>query len=478
MSHLTSIEALNARVQHDLEFLNYPSRVWVTDQENIYNVIIVGAGQAGLATAFGLSRQGISGVLVLDDNPMGMEGPWETYARMETLRTPKEVTGPDLGIPSLTFRAWYEAQFGEAAWHALSKIPKEQWMAYLRWYRQVLDLPVRNNAKVAQILPPAVNEIFTVQLTNGEQLRARRVVWATGMAGGGTWVIPEFISQVLPKDRYAHTAEDIDFAALQGKRIAVLGAGASAFDNAATALEHGAANVHLCFRRRELPRVNPYRWMEFSGFLQHQADLPDAERWAFTKHILDLNQPPPQETFLRTAKHAGFHLHPSSQWQALTNRPEGVSIDVLRLDGARYSLEVDFVIVGTGFEVNLDRRPELDKIAPDVARWADCYTPPPDLADMRLGQFPYLGKHFEWRERKPGSAPHLRHLYDLTFGALPSMGLSGASISGLGFAVPRLVRGIAQSFYCEDSQHFYDALTSYSEPELTADVSSVIYDPE
>lgn len=45
------------------------------------------------------------------------------------------IAGPDLGVASLTFQAFYEAKYGEAAWDALDKIPKEEWMAYLMWYR-------------------------------------------------------------------------------------------------------------------------------------------------------------------------------------------------------------------------------------------------------------------------------------------------------------------------------------------------------
>jgi len=38
--------------------------------------------------------------------PEGREGVWVTFARMPTLRSPKDQTGPDLGLPSLTFEAW------------------------------------------------------------------------------------------------------------------------------------------------------------------------------------------------------------------------------------------------------------------------------------------------------------------------------------------------------------------------------------
>ena len=54
---------------------------------------------------------------------------------------------------------------------------------------------------------------------------------------------------------------------LRGKRVAVIGAGASAFDNAATALEAGAAEVHLFCRRAEIQVIQPYRWLTFRGFL-------------------------------------------------------------------------------------------------------------------------------------------------------------------------------------------------------------------
>ena len=85
--------------------------------------------------------------------PMGFEGPWVTYARMETLRSPKVLTGPAAGIPSLTFRAWFVAQFGAMAWEALDKIPRVMWMDYLRWYRTVLALPVENDVEVRRIRP-------------------------------------------------------------------------------------------------------------------------------------------------------------------------------------------------------------------------------------------------------------------------------------------------------------------------------------
>jgi hypothetical protein len=118
------LAALEARIKQDLEWLALPAKRWLPQQSDAQaqNVVIIGAGMAGLAAAFALRLQGIDAVLY-DKAPKDFEGPWATTARMETLRSPKHLTGPALDIPSLTFRAWYEAQFGLEAWNTLDKIP-------------------------------------------------------------------------------------------------------------------------------------------------------------------------------------------------------------------------------------------------------------------------------------------------------------------------------------------------------------------
>jgi cation diffusion facilitator CzcD-associated flavoprotein CzcO len=108
------------------------------------DVLIVGGGQTGLAVAFQLRRSGVDRVRVVDSQAPGREGPWITFARMETLRTRKDMIGLEAGFPSLTFRAWYEARFGAETWDALDRIPRPTWMDYLLWFRSVLGLAVDN----------------------------------------------------------------------------------------------------------------------------------------------------------------------------------------------------------------------------------------------------------------------------------------------------------------------------------------------
>jgi FAD-dependent urate hydroxylase len=464
-----ALDTLVRRVERDLELLEYPRREWVTPRRSaggapIYDVIIVGAGQGGLATAFGLMRERVQNLLVVDQNPLDRAGPWLNFARMRSLRTPKHLTGPDLGIPSLTPRAWYEAQHGEGSWQALGLIPKETWADYLAWYRRTLQIPVRAETKVGALLWNEAERAWEVPVQSREaeqRLLARRVVLATGIEGSGQWQVPTMVERALPAHLYAHTRADIDFEALRGKRVAVLGAGASAFDNAATACDHGAAEVRLFFRRKQLVNVNSYRWAEFAGFLRHLGDLPDPDKWRFISQILRMGQLPPADTYRRAREHPGFSIHGGSAWKTLEVRGDGV---VITTEQERF--EVDFVIVATGFVTDLGLRPELALVEGQIARWSDRYTPPEQDANDDLLRHPYLGPSFEFTERTPGTAPYLSYLYNYTFGCLLSLGFGGASISGMKYSIPRLVSGITRSFFTEDRGLHFESLKAFAEREF------------
>jgi cation diffusion facilitator CzcD-associated flavoprotein CzcO len=127
-----ALSVLEARVRADLARTAHPEAAWLAptpapDGKPALDVLIVGAGQSGIATAFGLMRSQVTNIQVVDRSEAGREGPWFTYARMHTLRSPKQYTGPDLDIPSLTYQSWHEARFGKEDWQNLDLIPRELW---------------------------------------------------------------------------------------------------------------------------------------------------------------------------------------------------------------------------------------------------------------------------------------------------------------------------------------------------------------
>ncbi len=391
---------------------------------------------------------------------------------MVTLRTPKYVTGPDLGIPNLTFQAWYEAQWGEAAWAALKLIPKELWADYLAWYRRFLALPVRNGVKVLSIdWNPAARAWSVAVAPTGpaasgaapavatETLMARKVVLATGIDGAGRWEVPPEV-RALPKRFWAHTHEDIDFASLAGKKVGVLGAGASAFDNAATALEAGA-EVALFFRRVKLVDVNPYRWAEFTGFLKHHADLDDGQRWKFTVQFLRMGQLPPADTLARARKHPGFSLHPGSPWKEVE-----ASGETVRVTTPKGVFDFDFLIIGTGFVTDLGLRSELAAVRDKIALWSDRFTPQDEWRFEGLGRHPYLGSGGQFIPKLRDADPWVSSLFCYTYAGLPSLGFAGAFISGLKYSLPKLVDEVTRQLYREDAEVFFAGLEAYDVKEF------------
>lgn len=471
MNEHCGLADLEARLHDDLAALSYPNVEWVQpvtgpDGAPALNCAVIGAGQAGLTIAAGLQRERVTRVVLYDRAPAGREGPWLTFARMQTLRTPKELTGPDLGVPSLGFRAWWIAQHGRAAWESMSRIPRMAWMDYLVWYRRVMGLDVRNEHDLTAIVPVR-DDLLRLDFATPDGARtvyARTVVLATGSEGGGGHLVPEPIAGAVPPHRRAHTNDDFDVTRLHGKRIGILGAGASAFDLAIAALEAGAVSVDLCFRRARLPQENPRRWMESPGFLAHYAALPDARKWSYLHRLYTIGQPPPLPTFERAMALEGFRLHPMTPWdRCLCEDDDTITV----VSGAR-RFTFDFVIAGTGITSDLAMRRELDGLRSEIALWSDRFAPPPDQAHPTLARFPYLGPYGEFTERRPGRAPVLSRIHFLARPATLSLGPVAASNSALKYVGPLVVRGVSRTLMLDQAEAHWAEFVARRYDEIPA----------
>ena len=465
----SGLDELEQRVRDDLACLCYPPANWVAPNpgsEKIHDVVVIGGGMCGLVAGFALRAGGISNMRILDRSPQGYEGPWLTYARMETLRSPKQLVGPAYGIASLTFRSWYVAQFGNAAWAELDKIPRTMWMDYLLWYRKVLQIPVENEVEVKSIEPD--QGLMRLELTGAgtrdRTILARKVVMATGRDGMGHPTIPAFMAG-LDRQFWAHSSDPIDFATLRDKRVVVVGVGASAVDNAAEALEAGAKEVRHLIRRRQMPQINKLMGIGSFGFTAAFSKLDDAKRWQLMNYSLRTQTPAPRGSTLRVSRHKNAFFHFDSAVEAVRQDGNELVIDIA---GGR-QLTTDYLILGTGFSVEPLARKELQSYADRILLWRDHYTPPPGAENRELGNYPYLAPDFSFRERELGTAPWLSKIYSFNAGAAASLGKLSGDIPGISEGAAILAREIASSLYQEDFDHHWQRLLDYDTPELRGD---------
>jgi len=462
------LPALELRLAQDLRYLGWPAKRWMATTSHpegaVLDVAVIGGGQAGLAAAVGFAQQGIHAV-VFDRSPAGFEGPWATTARMETLRSPKELTGPAMGLPALTFRAWFEAQFGPEQWAALDKIPRLQWMDYLRWYRRVMAVDLRSEHRVTAILPRADAMVRLELVTSGGPVSvlARRVVLATGRDGLGGATVPDFVAH-LPRGTWAHSSEDMDYARLAGKKVIVIGAGSSSMDSAATALEMGAASVDLLIRRDDLPRINKGKGAGSPGLTNGHYDLPDELKWRIRHYINVVNVPPPRGSTLRVSSHGNVRFN-----FGCAIRRIDMAGDKLNVATPKGVFEADFLVVATGFRIDWFSRPEFAAIAPHVRAWGDRYTPPAGEEDQELSDSPDLGPAFELQEKTVGECPGLDRIHCFCYPAALSHGTVSGDIPNISDGARRLSTGIASLFYREDFEQHYARLLAYDEPELLGD---------
>jgi cation diffusion facilitator CzcD-associated flavoprotein CzcO len=174
-------------------------------------VAVIGAGQAGLSTAWALAEQGFepeNGFVVLDaDEAPG--GAWQHRWPALTLGTTHRVHE----LPGLPFAP------GTNEVRAAEAVP-----AYFAEYERRFALPVHRPVRVTAV-SRTDDDRFRVRTSAGDWT-ARAIVNATG-----TWsrpFVPHYPGQDLFRGRQLHTVDYRDAAEFAGAHVVVVGGGASA----------------------------------------------------------------------------------------------------------------------------------------------------------------------------------------------------------------------------------------------------------
>src|SRR5579883_728282 len=184
-----------------------------TASSNFYDVVIIGAGPAGLAAAVYAGSEGLKTLLVEKQAPGGQAG---TSSKIENyLGFPKGLSGAELTRRAVTQATRFGIEF---------LTPQE-----------VLDISSADQYK-------------TVRLADGSQINTRSVIITTGVAY--RQLETKGIAELTGAGVY-YGAATIEAAQTRGKQVYVIGGGNSA-GQAALHLARFAEHVYIVIRRQDL----------------------------------------------------------------------------------------------------------------------------------------------------------------------------------------------------------------------------------
>lgn len=178
------------------------------------DIVVIGAGQAGLSAAYHLKKEGIvpgRGFVVLDDE-FGPGGAWQHRWDSLTLSNVNGINDlPGMGFADAVNTSDKELQANIA-------IPK-----YYEQYEKAFELPVIRPIRVSEVIER--NGRFIMR-TNGVQFSARGLINATG-----TWKTPNcprYPGWEKFRGRQLHTGEYKNAREFIGKHVIIIGGGISA----------------------------------------------------------------------------------------------------------------------------------------------------------------------------------------------------------------------------------------------------------
>ena len=169
------------------------------------DVVVIGAGQSGLAVGYYLRRTSLSHVL-LDASPTA-GGAWSTTWPSLRLFSPAEASS----LPGRLFRS-----------EGPGYPTRDEVLAYLTQYEQRYEFPVRRPVRVHAVR--RVGDAFALQTDEGEVV-ARAVISTTGTASAPQ--VPDIPGREGFGGRQVHSIDYRGPEGFAGQRVAVVGAGNS-----------------------------------------------------------------------------------------------------------------------------------------------------------------------------------------------------------------------------------------------------------
>jgi putative flavoprotein involved in K+ transport len=213
-----------------------------------YDVLVIGGGQAGLATGYHLQRAGVSFAILEGTSDVG--GSWPHYYDSLRLFSPAGRSS----LPGMPFPG------GPQHYPARDEV-----VAYLRHYARHFALPVVTDARVVRVERTALG--FRISTSSGTIYHARSIIAATGAFHRP--YTPQLPGQESFVGRVLHAATYQEPASFAGERVLVVGAGNSAIQIAVELAKVAqvtlATREPIRFRRQKLFGQDIHHWAWLLG---------------------------------------------------------------------------------------------------------------------------------------------------------------------------------------------------------------------
>jgi hypothetical protein len=336
------------------------------------DALVIGAGPYGLASAAALIARGLS-VRTVGELMESWRQRMPRGMYLKSTPFASSIAGPH---PGSTLADFCTAT-GEGPLVGHRPVPIESFIRYGLWFKD-RHVPEVDQARVVYVTRHG--DDFAVRLDSGEELVTSSIVVATGLSSA-EHIPPELAGLRSGASRgpglVSHSSEHQELSRLAGGRVAVLGAGQSALENAALLHECGTS-VEVFARRPRVqfgsPPVDVTRQGRGTLFKPESVLGPGWSLFAFSHLPSRFRHLPPRlrlqlvatvlgpsgAWWLRERVEGCVPLHVGHRLERAASNGDEVMLTFALATGERRTVTFDHVIAATGYRVDVDALGFLD----------------------------------------------------------------------------------------------------------------------
>lgn len=236
------------------------------------------------------------------------------------------------------------------------------YLSYSKWFQEQVSPRIEESMVTHLDFINDSERKFRATLDNNNKVNAKNVLLATGFKYFKN--MPFELTSIIPRERYSHTCDLVDFTSYKGKKCLIIGGRQSAYEWAALLCESEALSVHISHRHKT-PEFTTSDWKWVDSPLEDMINNPASHR-----NMPALKREKIDRRFWVEGR---LKLEPWL-WDRINNETitiwaESRVVDCkkiatgeleIKLDSG-VTLIVDHIILATGYQVNMGNIPFIKK---------------------------------------------------------------------------------------------------------------------